>query len=323
MWIQILLLVIGLATLLGGAEFLIRGASSISKSLGIPAIVIGLAIVAFGTSTPELIVNVFSAISGDTGLAVGTIVGGNIANVFLILGISSLIAELNVKRNTVWREIPFAILSGFIIFLMGFDWFFDQSAGGVISRVDGFILLAFFALFVYYTYELFLKGEDDVGVAEESDVAIYSRNKSLILMVGGFICLFLGGKLLVDQAEVLALNAGLSSALVGLTIVAVGTSLPELATTLVATRKGHHDIAIGTIIGSNIFNIFFVLGLTAVIHPLPIPPETRIDIFVCLLSTIFLFLAMFIGKKFKLERWQGALFLFGYVVYTIYLIYRK
>lgn len=319
MILSIILLLIGFAILISGAEALVRGASSISKRAGIPPIVIGLTIVAFGTSAPEFVVNIFSAVKGTTDLALGNIIGSNIANIFLILGISALISDLKVQKNTTWKEIPFAVLAVLIVFAMTNDKILDNGIINVLTRIDGLILLSFFAIFMYYIVELFRKGANDI---KQEEIKTYSKFISALLIIGGLVLLFFGGQLLVNQAIILAKLAGLSEMLIGLTIVAVGTSLPELATSVIAAKKGHADIAIGNIVGSNIFNIFFILGATGVIKSIPISAGANFDILVCFIATFVLFLAMFIGKKHKLERWQGGFFLFAYIIYIMYLIQR-
>ncbi|MFH1564519.1 MAG: calcium/sodium antiporter [bacterium] len=314
-----ILLLIGLAILVGGAEFLVRGASSISKKAGIPPIVIGLTIVAFGTSAPELIVNIFSAVKGTTDLAIGNIIGSNIANILLILGVSALIVNLKVQKNTTWKEIPFATLAVVIILFMANDKILNNGTSNILSRSDGLILLSFLGIFMYYTFELFRKGK---GGLEKKDIKSYSTSASVMFTIGGILFLFLGGQLLVNQAVALAKLAGLSEMLVGLTIVAFGTSLPELATSVVAAKKGHADIAIGNVVGSNIFNIFWILGITSIIRPIPINAGANMDIMICFTATFILFLAMFLGTKHTLEKWQGKIFLISYLIYIIYLIKR-
>ena len=344
MFISIILLILGLVILIIGAEGLVRGASSISKRLGIPAIVIGLTIVAFGTSAPELIVNIFSALKGTTDLALGNIIGSNIANILLILGASALIVDLQVQKNTTWKEIPFATLAVFAVFIMANDKIFDKSSIDVLTRTDGLALLLFFAIFLYYTVELMRRGGNQEiektiatisvqdynlnlsrkgsGNAGEEEIKIYTLPISILLTIGGLLFLFFGGKLLVDNAILLAKLAGLSEMLIGLTIVAIGTSLPELATSVIAARKGQSDIAIGNIVGSNIFNIFWILGITSVMKPIPISVSANFDIIVSLMATLVLFMAMFVGEKHRLQKWQGGLLLGFYILYVVYLVIR-
>ena len=319
MILSIVLLIAGLAILIGGAESLVRGASSISKRAGIPTIVIGLTIVAFGTSAPEFVVNVFSAFQGTTDLALGNIIGSNITNILLILGISALVVDLKVQENTTWKEIPFAFLAMLTVFIMTNDKIINGGAENVLTRTDGLILLIFFAVFMYYIIELTRKGDNG---AEQEEIKSYSVFVSIFLTIGGLLALFFGGKLLVGQAVALAQMAGLSEMLIGLTIVAVGTSLPEMATSIIAASRGQSDIAIGNVVGSNIFNVFWILGVTSLIKPISINVGANFDIFVSLTATAILFFAMFVGKKHKLERWQGGLFLLVYLTYMIYIVQR-
>lgn len=316
MFLPILFILIGLAILILGAESLVRGSASLARRLGIKPIVIGLTIVAFGTSMPELVVNMLAAARGTADIAVGNIVGSNIANILLILGLAAVVYPLTVKSNTIWKEIPFALLAMILVYAMGNDALFDGVSYNAITRTDGFSLIAMFAIFMFYIFGI-AKTE---GKAE--DVKIYSWFISTILTLSGLVCLFLGGKLLVDNAVVLARLAGLSEVLIGLTIVAVGTSLPELATSVVAAYHHHDDIAVGNIVGSNIFNVFWILGLTGTILQLPFSPSMNIDVLVGVFATFLLFVFMFIGRRRKIDRWQGAAFIALYIAYLVYLIKR-
>ena len=317
MLIPILLIILGLGILILGAEGLVRGSASMAKKWGVSSLVIGLTIVAFGTSTPELVVNMFSAVRGSTDIAIGNIIGSNIANILLILGISAIVYPLSVKKSTVTREIPFALLGMILVFTMGNDMFFDGTGFNAITRTDGFSLIAIFIIFLFYIFGLAKKGE-----VEEEEVKVYSWPKSILFTIAGLALLVLGGQLLVDNAIILARLAGLSEALIGLTIVAIGTSLPELATSVVAAYHKHVDIAIGNIVGSNIFNVFWILGLTGTMLQMPFNPNVNIDILVGIGATVLLFIFMFIGTKRKLNRWQGVMFLLLYIAYTFYLINR-
>ncbi len=316
MFFPIILIVVSLVILILGAEGLVRGASSIAKKAGISSLVIGLTVVAFGTSAPELIVNLFSALKGSSEIAIGNIVGSNIANIFLILGLSAIIYPLSVKRSTVWKEIPFALLAMVLVYTMGNDMFFDGASYNAITRTDGFALISIFIIFMFYTFGIAKSG------GEGEQVSAYNWPISLLLTITGLVFLFFGGKLLVDNAVILARMAGLSEALIGLTIVAVGTSLPELATSLVAVYHHHDDIAIGNIVGSNIFNVFWILGATGTILQLPFNSNVNIDVLVGIFATVLLFLFMFVGSRRKLDRWQGFLFVAMYAAYVVYLVQR-
>lgn len=317
-FITIVLLIIGLAILIFGADSLVRGASSISKRYGVPPLVIGLTIVAFGTSAPELVINVISAIKDSADIALGNILGSNIANILLILGISALFMDLRVQKSTTWKEIPFAGLSMLILAVMANDVFLDKSFGNFLTRTDGLVLIGFFAIFMYYTFELFKNNLDE----DQNDVKVYKMGFSITLVILGMLGLVAGGQLLVTQAVKLATLAGMSEVLVGLTIVAVGTSLPELATSIVAVMKKQTDVAIGNVVGSNIFNVFWILGVTSTITPLAISEEVRADIFINLILMFLLFTFMFIGKKNKLQRWQGLVFVLAYALYILYAVAR-
>lgn len=315
--IIIFTLLIGLAILIAGAEALVRGATSLARRLGITPLVIGLTVVAFGTSTPELFVNIYSAFKGASDIAIGNIIGSNIANILLILGLSAMIIPLSVKKNTVWKEIPFALLAVVLVFLMGNDALFDRVPFNELTRTDGFSFIAIFIIFMYYIVSIAKESGNNDGAIKTHSIPV-----SLSFIVGGIAALVWGGKLLVDSAIDLARLAGMSDALIGLTIVAVGTSLPELATSIIAALHKEEDIAIGNIVGSNIFNVFWILGVTSLILPLPFNPRVNVDVGMSIFATLLLFLAMFVGKKHKLERWQGVMFVALYAVYIGYLIMR-
>ena len=320
MLLPIFFLLGGLGILIAGGEGLVRGAASMAKKIGIKPIVIGLTIVAFGTSAPELIVNIFSAVQGNTDLAVGNVIGSNIVNILLILGISSMIYPLAVQRATVWKEIPFALLGAAMVFIMGNDFLIDGKVLNEMTRSDGISYMGFFLIFIYYTVTI-AKSEKG-GEDENNDITLYSWSTSLLLTFGGIFALFVGGKLLVDNAILLAEQAGLSEAFIGFTIVAVGTSLPELITSVIAALHKQDDLAIGNIIGSNIFNVFWILGLSSIIRPLPFNPSMNIDLVVNIVATLLLFAFMFIDTKHRLNRWQGGIFILLYIVYILFAIYR-
>ncbi len=319
MIVSSILLLVGLAILIGSAEILVRGAASTSIQAGIPPIVIGLTVVSFGTSAPELIVNIFSALKGSSDLAIGNVVGSNIANILLILGISAMIANLKILRNTTWKEIPFALLAAVCLVVMANDTILDGSQANVISRTDGIILCGFFCIFMYYIVGITKDGRKS---NTEEVIAIYSLPISLLFTVLGFVGLFFGGQILVGNAVALAQAAGLSELFIGLTIVSVGTSLPELATSVVAARKGQSDMAIGNVVGSNIFNVFWILSLTAVIKPINVSSDSQFDMAVCTAATFLLFVFVFIGKKNELTKWEGFTFAGLYCMYIAYLSYR-
>ena len=324
MAVNIALLLIGLVVLIAGAEGLVRGASSVAARLKISPLVIGLTIVAFGTSTPELTVNVLSALNGSTDLAIGNVIGSNIANIFLILGISAVIVPLTVKSSTIWNEIPLALMGSLLVFTMINDRAFDGVGFNALTRTDGIALLALMVIFMYYVFNLAKKDRQAAAaVSGKSDsIHPYSLSISFAIAFAGLAGLVLGGKMLVSGAVAIAAAAGLSEAMIGLTIVAIGTSLPELATSVIAALKGQADIAIGNVVGSNIFNTFFILGTTSLITPLPGNEMINTDIAVSVIATLLLFVFMFFGGRHKISRWQGIVFLTSYAAYLIFLILR-
>ena len=315
MFWNLLILAAGLAVLIKGADFLIDGSSSIAKKLKIPYIVIGLVVVAFGTSLPELVVNILASAQGSTELAVANVIGSNVSNILLILGISAIIFPLALKTGTTWKEIPLSLLAIILVFIMANDVLFDGMASDALTRIDGIVLLCFFIIFIYYTY-----GVGKIKGQAEDGIKTYKTWIAIAMIVAGIIGLALGGKLAVDSAVSIARMAGLSEAMIGLTIVAIGTSLPELAASAVAAYKKNADIAIGNIIGSNIFNVFWVLGLSSVIRPLEFSTDLNIAVIFTIAITVILFLFMFVGKRRILERWQGIGFLVLYAAYLTYVV---
>ena len=311
--ISLFLLIAGLGVLVKSADWLVGGASSVAKKWGVSSMVIGLTVVSFGTSAPELLVNLLSAIRGSTDLAIGNIIGSNTANILLILGITVLIFPLAVKKNTAYKEIPFALLAGLLVVLFGNDSFFDGTSFNAISRTDGFAFIALFIIFLYYTYGI----SKVKGSSEHIDE--YGWGKSLGLFGVGIAGLTLGGNLIVTHATTLATLAGISERVIGLTIVAIGTSLPELATTVVAAMKRKVDLAIGNIIGSNIFNIFWILGLTSIIKPIPFDLAINIDAIFSAFAALLLFILVITGKH-EVKKWHGIVFLLLYIGYLGFLV---
>jgi len=318
--ITYVLFFVGFILLIKGADWLVAGASSLASRMGVSALVIGLTVVSFGTSAPELVVNLLASVSGNTDIAIGNVIGSNIANILLILGISAMIYPLAVQKGTVWKEIPFALLAVVLVAIMANDLAIDGISPSGLTRIDGFVLISFFAIFMYYIIGL-TKQPANIDAVEEK-VELYSKAKSTIMILGGLVGLGLGGKWIVDGAVMFATSLGVSEALIGLTIVAVGTSLPELATSAMAAYRHNVDIAVGNIVGSNIFNIFWILGLSAVIKPLPFAAALTTDLVMAIFATFLLFLALFVGKKHILERWQGGVFVLMYVIYILFLIFR-
>lgn len=324
MILSILAIVAGLIVLVAGAEGLVRGASSLAIKLKVSPLVIGLTIVAFGTSAPELTVNILAAINNSPDLAIGNIVGSNTANILLILGVTAIVRTLTVKSSTVWKEIPLALLGVSLLFVMGNDSLFDGFGFNALTRTDGIALMALMVIFLYYIFGMAMseRRSKKVKLEDSEHIRIYPYAVSIGLTLAGLLGLVVGGRMLVSGAIDIAAAAGLSEALIGLTIVAIGTSLPELATSVVAALKGQSDIAVGNIIGSNIFNVFWVLGLTSAITPLPFSGTINFDILVSVGATALLFLFMHIGGKRQLVRWEGIILLLLYVAYIIFLVQR-
>lgn len=310
-----LLFVAGFIILIKGAAWLVDGSASVARRFGISEIVVGLTIVSMGTSTPELVVSVFSSLKGNPEIVVGNVVGSNIVNILFILGLSAVIFPLTVKKNTTYKEIPFALLSALIIMIMGGDTLFDFENSAVVTSGDGLVLLGFFAIFMYYIFAI-AKQEPVPGDKAE----VLPLWKSVVMITLGLIALVFGGRWIVDGATEIAMQFGVSNSLIGLTIVAIGTSLPELATSAVAAYKKNTDIAIGNVVGSNIFNAFFILGVSSLIQPVPVLPRNIVDFAMNILASVLLFVFLFIGKRHILERWQGAAFIMIYVAYIVYLV---
>lgn len=316
--VNIALIALGLVLLVGGADFLVRGASTVARRMRVSELVIGLTVVSIGTSMPELTVNMVAALEGSPDLAIGNILGSNIANILLVLGMCALIGGLKVQHSTTWKEIPLALIGMVLVFVMGNDRLFDGVNFNALTRTDGFALMVLMGIFAYYIIGMAKADRDSTEEMKEPQKAASHQHYWLaaLMILGGLAGLVVGGKLVIDGAVDLALAAGMSQALVGLTIVAVGTSLPELVTSVVAAVKGHADIAVGNIIGSNIFNIFWVLALTSSIIQLPINGSIDYDIAVGIGATLLLFLFMFVGRRHQLSRWQGGLFVGLYILYV-------
>lgn len=328
MLLQILLFIIGLLLLIGSAKWLVEGASSLALKFKINPMVIGLTIVAFGTSAPELVVSVTSALSGNTGVAFGNVVGSNIANILLILGISAIITPLAVHRNTVWKEVPMSFLGAVVLTILGIQNILD---GNHIERIsftstqiigsltlsNGIILLFFFIIFLYYTFGIAkVTGEDTPTIKK------IHMPKSIFFIIAGLIGLTVGSKLFVVSAVSFAHTFGVSESLIGLTIVAFGTSLPELVTSVVAALNKKVEIAVGNIIGSNIFNIFLILGTTSIIREIPLTGQSLFDIFVLFGATLILFISFFVLKKGSVGRIEGGVMVILYVFYISFLVIR-
>ncbi len=288
--------------------------SALAKKYHLSDLSIGLTIVAFGTSAPELIVNIISTINNHQDIAIGNIVGSNNFNLFVILGIAGIITPLAVKSATVWKEIPLSFLAACLLFFMGNDFFFGKK--GMISRFDGFILLLLFITFLYYVFSQMKNDETNTKLQQKQ----YTLLKIWLMIILSLSGLVFGGKIVVDTAIKIAQAVGISEKVIGLTIIAAGTSLPELMTSVIAAIKKNNDIAIGNLIGSNIFNILMIIGISSLIRPLNFNINFNFEIILLIFGTIFLFIAMFTGERKKLDRWEAGVLLLVYLGYLWILI---
>jgi cation:H+ antiporter len=357
MLIAILLLLFGLVLLTIGADKFVEGASSLAKKLGMSELVIGLTVVAFGTSAPELVVNIISSWTGQNGLVYGNVIGSNICNFLLILGVAGMIYPLTAHKSILTKDLPYSLLAAVALFILVNDvWFMGGTAEvvkndagvtqtfiGSLSRIDGAILAGLFAFFLYYVFTSASDSTELTG--EEEEVQELSTGLTTIYVLGGLFGLSFGGHLIVQNASLIAKELGMSESMIGLTVVAIGTSLPELATSAIAAMKKKSDIAIANVVGSNIFNIFFVLSTSSLISSAKYEDKLNMDMYVVLVSTLvlFLFLALSKGrshtaqeieildnpvllektaKEHVFQRWQGFLFFGAYIAYMVYSIMR-
>ena len=327
---NILLLIGGLILILLGANGLTDGAASVAKRFRIPSIVIGLTIVAFGTSAPELTVSVSSALKGSADIAIGNVVGSNIFNTLMIVGCTALFAPIVITRNTLRKEIPLCILSSVALLICANDVFLNKAPENILNRADGLLLLCFFVIFMGYTFAIAFKPatatqteqiKPPTTEEEETEVKSLPWWKSILYIIGGLAALIFGGQLFVDGATGIARNLGVSESIIGLTLVAGGTSLPELATSIVAALKKNPEIAIGNAIGSNLFNIFFVLGCSASITPLHLNGITNFDLFTLVSSGILLWLFGLFFAQRTITRIEGGIMVLCYVEYMVVLIH--
>ena len=313
MFINLLLLIIGFIILIKGADFFVDGASSIAGNLKISKILIGLTIVAFGTSAPEFAVSVKSLLSNNGDIVLGNVIGSNILNILLILGVSSMFHYLEVKNNTVKKELPITLLISTLFAVLLSDSLFDN-VSNKLTRSDGVVLSLFFLIFIYYLISIAR------NKIEDEHETYLSIPKSILYTIGGIIAIVLGSNLVVENASSLATALGVSKKMISLTIIALGTSLPELVTSVTATKKGEYDIAIGNIVGSNLFNIGIVLGLPiAVLGGINKISFNYIDLFVLLLSTLLLFIFSYNDRK--ISKKEGIIFLLLFQIYYTYVIY--
>lgn len=327
---------IGFVLLIKGADFLVDGASSIAKKNNIPELVIGLTIISFGTSLPELIVNLLASNEGKADIAIGNIFGSNIANILLILGTTALFTRIPIKKSIYFTEIPISLIATLLVGFLANANLFEESKQMGLSREDGAILLTFFFLFMSYIYVISKykntdedKVDEEDGIVasndeddEDENIEIMENWKAYLCIVGGGVGLFFGGKWVVEGAIEIAKFFEMSEKFIGLTVIAIGTSLPELVTSVVAARKGKADLAVGNVIGSNIFNLLWILGISAVIKPLNFDLVNNSDILMIIFGSTLLFFAVIVGKKPSINRLQGILLISIYFGYLIYLVQR-
>lgn len=312
------LLLIGLVLLVKGADIFVTGASSIARRLKIPSLIIGLTIVAFGTSAPEAAVSITSALNGQGDLALGNIVGSNMFNLLLVVGAAACILPFKVKETIIAKEFPFALLTCVVLLVLIFDIPLGNGVTNVVNRSDGLILLTFFGIFMYYLLSVALRGSREDS--EEIMVAL-PVPRSLVYLAVGLVGIIFGGDMAVDAASEIAVAWGMSEAMVGLTIIAVGTSLPELMTSVVAAKKGESDIALGNVIGSNVFNVFFILGASAVISPVSVSPSVAFDGIILLCITFIAFLFAISDRRFS--KGEGIVLMVMYTLYLAFVIWRN
>ena len=316
MILSVLLVALGFVGLIYGANWLVDGASSLAKKNNISDLVIGLTIVAFGTSTPELVVNSVASADGFSEIVLGNIIGSNNFNLFIILGIASLVYPIAIQNSTAKGEIPISLLVAVVVLALANDFFLSSNT--YISRLDGLFLLVLFGGFLFYVFRQ-LKNQKP----EEIEVQSMTNTKIFLLIGAGFLGLIIGGKLVVDNAVTIATDLGISQKIIALTIIAAGTSLPELVTSVVAAMKRNSDIAIGNVIGSNIFNLLLVLPVSALIQPIRYNTNFNQDLWILSGGTLFIILAVITGSKKSINRFQGAILLVSYLAYTVYLVSKE
>ena len=315
---NILLLIVGLGLILAGANFLTDGSAALAQRFRVPEFIIGLTVVAVGTSTPELVVSVLSAIGGQSDVAIGNVVGSNIFNVFVILGVCALIRPVPLTAGNIRRDIPFGVLVSLLLLALAQDSLLCKGAADRIGRLDGAAMLALYILLMWYTIRKTKRPE--ATAPTEGSKAPMAAWLTAVMIVGGLAGLVFGGEMFLRSATSIARSLGVSESVIAITLVAGGTSLPELASSLVSLFKGKAEMALGNVIGSNIANFLLILGVSATIHPLSMGGITVWDLLMVLLSSVVVFLAAFTFKRKAIDRWEGALFVTIYAVYIWYLI---
>jgi cation:H+ antiporter len=316
---DMLLVLAGLALLIGAADLLVKGASSLAARYGVSPLIIGLTVVSFGTSMPEMVVSVTAGLQGSSDLAIANVLGSNVFNVLVVLGVAAMIYPLRVQSSTVVSEIPFSLSAAILLGFLANAALFTSKPELSISRVDGGILLLFFLLFMLYIFSISTNGNDDESQAPPTRTV----NRSIVYITVGVAGLFLGGEWAVEGAVALARGWGVDDALIGLTIIAIGTSLPELMASAVAAYRREADIAVGNVVGSNIFNILWILGLTASIKELPFDAISNIDIIMVIAATMLILPAVVTSRAASISRIWGAIFVCVYVAYMVYVVQRS
>ncbi len=314
---NVLMVLAGFLLLIKGADYFVSGSASLARRFGIPSLVVGLTVISIGTSAPEFFVNIIAAMQGATDLSVGNILGSNLADILLGLGIAAFFVPLALKQGTVWKEIPFSLLGALFILIFGSDFIIDGQLPNAITRIDGLALLALFIIFLVYTF-----GVKKAGEQPEEHIEVHSKKKTGSFILFGIVGLAVGGYISVEGAVGIAATLGLSQNLIGLTIVAAGTSLPEIITAITAAKKKHIDFVVGGIVGTIIFNALFVLGVTALVRPLPFATANTTDALAVLVATLVLFLALFSGKGREIDKHEGMVFVFLYIAYIVFAILR-
>ena len=321
MFLDILLFILGIALIIAGANYLTEGASALARRFGVSPLVVGLTIVAFGTSSPELIVSLLSALKGNSDISMGNVVGSNIFNVLVIGGINALVTPITITRSTIRREIPLMILACLVLSVMALDRVFAGTGAteNILSRSEGIVLLCFFLIFLTYTFAI-AKGDPSDPHTAPAPTKHYPLWLLVVFIIGGLAGLIVGGDFFVNSASSIARTLGMSEGFIGLTIVAAGTSLPELATSVAAALKKEPEIAVGNIVGSNLFNIFFILGTTATVTPIHIGGVSTLDFTMMSFAALLLYVfAVLFGQR-VIKRAEGAVLFLCFVLYTAYLI---
>ena len=316
MFWTILWLAAGFLLLIKGADFLVKGASSLARRFNIPEIIIGLTIVAFGTSTPELVVNIVASVEGRGEVVLGNVIGSNNFNTFFILGVAALIFPLTIHRSIILKEIPYTLIAACAVLLLANDMLLFNRENNWLGRIDGLILLGFFIIILIYIF----RNQQNRSLDDSTSAGYYSIQKTVLLLAAGFAGLIIGGKLAVDNAVILAQKIGLSERIISLTVLAAGTSLPELAASAVAAYRKKSDIAIGNIVGSSIFNIFFILAVSFLIAPVRYPVTFNTDLALFLAGTVLLILFTYTGRKAKIDRWEAIVLMGIFIGYTVFLL---